>query len=42
MISVPRRPEGNLGQQVEQLFDLLFMVIEEINLLEERIEKNEP
>ena len=40
MLEYPRRPEGPLTAQVQQLFDLIYKIIEEINLKEERDNEN--
>lgn len=35
MLDMPRRPEGPLVQQVEDLFDLIWKLTEEVNRMQE-------
>jgi hypothetical protein len=37
MLDWPRPPEGRLQEQINYLFDLLWKITEEINLLEEKL-----
>ena len=37
MLSYPARPEGTVEEQVWQLWELLWKIVEEINLLEEHL-----
>lgn len=39
MLSYPARPEGTAEEQVWQLWELLWKIVEEINLLEEDLQR---
>ena len=39
MLDYPRRPEGPIGKQIGDLFDLIWKLIEEVNRLEEELKR---
>ena len=36
MLELPRRPEGSAEERIEALWELIYRIIEEIKLMEER------
>ena len=41
MLAFPKEPEGNSYQRADQLFQIIWTLIEEINLLEGRLQQLE-
>ena len=41
MLDYPQRPEGAYNERFEQLYEELWKAVEQINLLEERVQKLE-